>query len=115
MSDGEQKEEKPKKMFVVVHTIWEDGEMDTEMYEFRKNQSGRGAPGKWRLNGADFSKRVEELLGDPSGLLEEMSDATHLGSTSTPSSVKPITQPKVKTKKQADDGIGDIEFGDDNK
>lgn len=73
---GEEKEEKPKKAFVVIHTCWDDGEIDTEMYEFRKNQSGRGAPGKWRLKEKEFVTRLGEVLGDATTIVETMAEQT---------------------------------------
>lgn len=90
-----QKEEKPKKMFTIVHTIWDDGEIDSEMYEFRKNPSGRGAPGKWRLGAKDFKRRVEELFGDPANLSDELVDNTGLVAEDTPANgLKPLNVPK---------------------
>lgn len=70
-----EKEEKPKKAFEAKIVIWEDGEMDVEMYEYRQNPSGRGAPGKWRLKANDFVRRIEETLGDPKLLLDTTYDA----------------------------------------
>lgn len=70
-----EKEEKPKKAFEAKIVIWEDGEMDVEMYEYRQNPSGRGAPGKWRLKSNDFVRRIEETLGDPKLLLDTTYDA----------------------------------------
>jgi hypothetical protein len=75
-----EKEEKPKKAFVVVHTVWDDGEVDSELYEFRKNPSGRGAPGKWRLKPVEFVNRVGETLGDAATLVEEMTQNTGVSS-----------------------------------
>lgn len=75
----EDQEEKPKKMFVITHTVWDDGEIDSEMYEFRKNPSGRGAPGKWRLGHADFRRRVEELLGDFGTIVDDMNSNIGVG------------------------------------
>lgn len=95
--DNEEKEQKPKKLFTVVHTVWDDGEIDTEMYEFRKNTSGRGAPGKWRQGNKDFKRRVEEVLGDFDQIADQMnSQIGHDNSVDTAScSVsKPIKAPK---------------------
>jgi hypothetical protein len=70
-----EKEEKPKKSFEAKIVVWDDGEMDVEMYEYRQNPSGRGAPGKWRLKANDFVRRIEEVLGDPKLLLDTTYDA----------------------------------------
>lgn len=127
----EQKEEKPKKMFTIVHTVWDDGEIDSEMYEFRKNPSGRGAPGKWRLGAKDFKRRVEEIFGDPASLSDELVDNTGLVSEDTPTNgLKPIDVPRNHTPDpvelaELDKGAGeeevtqepteDIDFGDFDK
>ncbi len=129
MSNEEQKEEKPKKMFVVVHTTWDDGEVDTEMYEFRKNPSGRGAPGKWRLGSKDFVRRVEELLGDADQIGEVMASNVGLSTSNTVCSVsvnkkvpiipddeaKLIDSPIVDVEKDAPNDLNDIEFGEFDK
>lgn len=73
--EKEEKEQKPKKAFEAKIVVWEDGEMDVEMYEYRQNPSGRGAPGKWRLKANDFVRRIEETLGDPKLLLDTSYDA----------------------------------------
>ncbi len=70
-----EKEPKPKKSFEIRVVIWDDGEIDSELYEYRQNPSGRGAPGKWRLNKTDFVRRIQETLADPaSNLLEDVYD-----------------------------------------
>lgn len=72
---GEEKEPKPKKAFEIKVVVWDDGEIDSELYEYRQNPSGRGAPGKWRLNKTDFVRRIEETLANPaSNLLEDVYD-----------------------------------------
>jgi hypothetical protein len=71
---GEEKEPKPKKAFEIKVIIWDDGEIDSEMVEFRANPSGRGAPGKWRVNDTDFVRRIIETLGDPDTLLGTIHD-----------------------------------------
>lgn len=73
--EKEEKEQKPKKAFEIKVIVWEDGEIDSEMYEYRQNPSGRGAPGKWRLSANDFVRRVEESFGDPQSLLDQTYDA----------------------------------------
>jgi len=127
MVDKEEKEEKPKKAFVVVHTIWDDGEIDTEMYEFRKNPSGRGAPGKWRLGAKDFKRRLEETLGDAETLADVMQENTGVFSTDIADSIaattdtpplKPIRPPHghipdPKEVKELDNGSGE-EFVDNS-
>lgn len=65
----EKENNKPKKLFEVKFTVWDDAEIDGELYEYRKTSSGRGAPGKWRMNGKDFRRRVEETIGDHEDIL----------------------------------------------
>lgn len=77
--DSEEKEPKPKKLFQIQITVWDDLETDAEMYEFRENPSKRGRPGKWRLKASDFVKRVGEVAGDYDLLLEEWSKAIGKG------------------------------------
>lgn len=72
---GEEKEPKPKKAFEVKVIIWDDGEVDAELNEYRPNPSGRGAPGKWRVNATDFIRRMEETLGDPEQLTDTIYEA----------------------------------------
>jgi hypothetical protein len=67
-----EKEPKPKKAFEIKVVVWDDGEIDTELYEFRENPSGRGAPGKWRQNKTDFTRRIQETLADPAILLTDV-------------------------------------------
>lgn len=43
MSD-EEREEKPKKAFQLKIVVWDDGEVDTDIREYRKLGTGRGAP-----------------------------------------------------------------------
>ena len=133
MSENEdEKEQKPKKAFTVVHTVWDDGEIDTEMYEFRKNPSGRGAPGKWRLGKDDFTRRIEETLGDSEQIGEVMAANTNMSETTSPKcsvvSVKVAKVPKISAEEaemvdspivdvepeKIDDG-DDMEFGEFDK
>ncbi len=74
----EEKEDKPKKMFIVEHIIWDDGEIDTKLVEFRKTNSGRGAPNKWPLKPSDFKRRMGELLGSPDQINEKLIEQTGL-------------------------------------
>lgn len=71
---GVEKEPKPKKAFEIKVVVWDDGEVDTELYEYRPNPSGRGAPGKWRANSTNFVRIIEETLGDPEQLLLKVFD-----------------------------------------
>jgi hypothetical protein len=68
--EKEEKEDKPKKMFIIEHVIWDDGEVDTKLVEFRKTNSGRGAPNKWTMQPKDFKRRMTELLGSPEQINE---------------------------------------------
>ena len=107
MSD-EEKEQKPKKLFTITHTVWDDGEIDSEMYEFRKNPSGRGAPGKWRLGKEDFKRRVGEVLGEFDLLVEDMNKniaAKEFASDlMTNDAIKKIKEKHDKELKQENDG-----------
>ncbi len=85
----EKEDDKPKKLFVIEHVIWDDGEVDSSMFEFRKQNSGRGAPGKWRLGPKDFNRRVEELLGASDQVNEILSQNTGLIDISS-ASMKPV-------------------------
>jgi hypothetical protein len=129
----EEKEEKPKKAFEIKVIIWDDGEIDSELYEYRQNPSGRGAPGKWRLSANDFTRRMEETLGDPQLLLDatydaiggltlELQDAKKtVGSVINNAQVtvvKEETEPKPSKKKKDTDlntdlsSTDDVDFGD---
>lgn len=77
MSNEEEKEQKPKKMFEIHHIIYDDGEIDTSISEYRKSNTGRGAPGKWRLNSRDFKRRCEEILGEHDQIVKLLID--HIG------------------------------------
>lgn len=76
---SEEKEPKPKKLFQITITVWDDLEIDSEMHEFRDNPSGRGRPGKWRLTASEFVKRVEEVAGDYDALSAEWNKAIGKG------------------------------------
>jgi len=141
---SEEKEDKPKKMFVIEHIIWDDGEVDSTMCEFRKSNSGRGAPKKWNLGPKDFHRRVEELLGASDQINEILSQNTGLvdissvsvkqvllddveEEPSTPQHIvddeenKPQEKPAKKDKKSkeakssSDEGLDDINFGEFDK
>jgi hypothetical protein len=131
----EEKEEKPKKLFVVTHIVWDDGEVDTEMSEYRKNPSGRGAPTKWRLGSKDFKRRIEETLGDADQIGEVMSEHMALDAQDDVVSIKPIKPPRGhtpdptelaelergnekpvdETPKDVTESTDDVDFGDFDK
>lgn len=104
---AEEKEPKPKKQYEIKVIIWDDGEIDGEMYEYRQNKSGRGAPGKWRLPALDFVRRLEETLGDPEHILNDIHNIVG-GSNVTSQEVKKIVAenvtPKVEEIKQTPKG-----------
>lgn len=67
----EEKEEKPKKLFTITIDVYDSGDSDSSMVEYRKSASGLGRPRKWELTPGDFVRRVEETLGDYSSLLSD--------------------------------------------
>jgi len=67
----EEKEEKPKKLFTITIDVYDTGDSDSSMVEYRKSASGLGRPRKWELTPGDFVRRVEETLGDYSSLLSD--------------------------------------------
>lgn len=131
-----EKEPKPKKSFEAKIVVWDDGEVDVELYEYRDNPSGRGAPGKWRLSSKDFVKRIDEVLGDPRMLLDTTYDAMggasleieaahkKMNTPSVSAAVKPVEDtpeappeqptPKAEKKKKSEDTSpkDDMDFGD---
>jgi hypothetical protein len=61
MSSEEQKEEKPKKAFLIKTIVWEDGEVDCDIREYKKIGSGRGAP---TLCGPLNKQELKDALSD---------------------------------------------------
>jgi hypothetical protein len=133
-----EREEKPKKLFTVVHTIWDDGEVDTELYQFRKNQSGRGAPGKWRLLPKEFKNCIEDTLGAAEEFGEIMQENTGIFATDVADAmqatggaapIKPLRPPRGFTPDKnevaeldkgagetpADEPVEDVDFGEFDK
>lgn len=126
---SEEKAEKPKKLFQFTVTVWDDGEIDSEMNEFRLNPSGRGRPGKWRLGANDFVRRIEEILGDYDRLAEEWNKALGKGAkqllglqlhansgTSVPATTPVVAKnnknSKNEEKEEVEDESEDDEFKD---
>jgi hypothetical protein len=75
MSEEDAKEQKPKKMFTITIDIYDSGDVDAIMCEYRKSASGLGRPQKWLLTAPDFVRRVEDLLGDYNKCLYEWNNA----------------------------------------
>jgi hypothetical protein len=113
----EKEDNKPKKLFEVKFTVWDDAEIDGELYEYRKTNSGRGAPGKWRMNGKDFKRRVEETIGDHADILTTFGeiagkDISGIYKSENPSAEK-VEKPKNKESKAGGDPeIEDLDFDD---
>ena len=107
--EKEEKEQKPKKAFEIKVTVWDDGEIDSEMYEYRQNPSGRGAPGKWRLSANDFVRRVEESFGDPQSLLDQTYDAIGGVSLELRENQKQVVEVIKNTSKPAVEKIKPVE------
>lgn len=122
-----EKEPKPKKAFEIKVVVWDDGEIDTELYEFRENPSGRGAPGKWRQNKTDFTRRIQETLADPAILLTDVYEKiggveqalSEISQTTPNADFKVVNQSQIDVTKVTDESKQDdnpddssIEFGD---
>jgi hypothetical protein len=112
MSDGEGK---PKKSFTVIHTVWDDGEIDTELYQWVQNPSGRGAPGKWRKKPEEFIKALEDTLGSPKLLIEDMVSNTGMSLTQIVGAnivAGLVSQPTAPTVTKIDDSEAALIDGD---
>lgn len=121
--DVEEKDDKSKKLFSVTYIIWDDGEIDAKLVEYRKIGTGRGAPEKWTLYVPEFRERVEELLGDFDAIQEDMNNklkAIANPNEVTPSVVPVSPLPKAEFKKKTDkkkddkekDDVDNLNFGD---
>lgn len=108
MSEEDAKEQKPKKMFTITIDIYDSGDVDSSMVEYRKSASGLGRPRRWELSAPDFVRRVEELLGDYNKCLYEWNNAIgkeakqYLGITTTPQITHVSTDAVVTVEKKED-------------
>ena len=71
----QEKEQKPKKMFTITIDIYDSGDVDSSMVEYRKSPSGLGRPRKWEMTAPEFVTRVEEILGDYNKCLADWNKA----------------------------------------
>lgn len=129
---GIEKEEKPKKVFSITIDVYDSGDIDTSMVEYRKSPSGLGRPKAWQLTSNDFVRRVEEVLGDYDQFSEDWNKkigkgakqllSFQMGSPTLQISTSPVepkkedtkTIKKEKNKETSKDEIDteDIEFGE---
>lgn len=88
MSD-EEKEEKPKKAFQIKIVVWDDGEVDADIREYRKLGTGRGAPSLCGpLSSKDLTKALKNMMISPEAVRESIAIELGIdeeGSTSTTS------------------------------
>lgn len=75
----ELKEQKPKKIFTITVDIYDTGDIDETLVEYRQNKTV-GRPKKWLLSAPDFVKRVEETYGNFDAMLEDCNKAIGKGS-----------------------------------
>lgn len=59
---GEEKQPKPKKIFIATFDMWDDGEITHDLVE--KVQGERGAPKSWRLDPPEFMASVKARLSE---------------------------------------------------
>lgn len=59
---GEEKQPKPKKIFIATFEMWDDGEISHDLVE--KVQGERGAPKSWRLDPPEFMASVKARLAE---------------------------------------------------
>lgn len=121
-----EKEEKPKKVFTITIDVYDSGDSEASMVEYRKSPSGLGRPKAWQLTNVDFVKRVEEVLGDYTSLLSDWNqligkDAKALAAFGNSSKVeiKSVDVKKPESKKDTlskkddeDDDLKDVNFGE---
>ena len=60
--EPEDKQPKPKKIFVATFDLWDDGEITYDLVE--KVQGERGAPKAWRLDPAEWMTSVKARLSE---------------------------------------------------
>ena len=58
----EEKQPKPKKIFIATFEMWDDGEITHDLVE--KVQGERGAPRSWRLDPPEFMNSVKARLSE---------------------------------------------------
>lgn len=58
----EEKQPKPKKIFIATFEMWDDGEITHDLVE--KVQGERGAPRSWRLDPPEFMASVKARLAE---------------------------------------------------
>ena len=58
----EEKQPKPKKIFIATFEMWDDGEITHDLVE--KVQGERGAPRSWRLDPSEFMTSVKARLAE---------------------------------------------------
>ena len=74
MSD-EETSEKPKKAYQIKVLIWDDGEVDCDIREYRKIGTGRGAPTLCGpLKAKELLDKLEFMGIDPKGVCEAMAE-----------------------------------------
>lgn len=59
---AEEKQPKPKKIFIATFEMWDDGEITHDLVE--KVQGERGAPRSWRLDPTEFMTSVKARLAE---------------------------------------------------
>jgi hypothetical protein len=75
MMSDEDKEEKPKKAFQIKAVVWDDGEVDVDIREFRKLGTGRGAPSLCGpLSPDEFKKYLKLMSLSPDGVCEALAE-----------------------------------------
>lgn len=111
---AEEKEPKPKKQYEIKVIIWDDGELDSELTEYRQNKSGRGAPGKWRLTATDFVRRMEETLGEPEHILNDIHNIIG-GANVDSQEVRKLVAEEIKDGKQVVEQVKETEEAPKNK
>lgn len=78
MPEDIEKEEKPKKAYLIKVIVWEDGEIDADIREYRKIGSGRGAPTLCGpLSSTDLEKGLKNYGLNVDGIKDTI--ATELG------------------------------------
>jgi hypothetical protein len=105
-SDKEQAPPKPKALFKMEFTIWDDGEITRDLVE--KVQGERGAPKAWRLEPRDFASSVKQVVGDKTKIFEALLAALDISEEEHRKaySLDKMTQSKVDKISNALLGVG---------
>jgi len=109
MSD-EEKEDKPKKAFQIKIVVWDDGEVDADIREYRKLGTGRGAPSLCGpLSAKDLTKALKNLMINPVGVRDSIAVELGIESDESVSYDKEDTESATKVSELIQEEDDDLE------